>query len=205
NLDLMMSQLDGMGSTLGGVAALVRKVDNLADTVDRHGGLFETIQADLAALQKKLSDSYNESSAGGNVAMPKFYSLQCAYSVVFQSAEQAKDFIALTRLNDSGMTWKDPRNGESKLLRARPDQTMGVRRKQKEVEKRTRWSEGCRLGANGPRGILFAASADDAWDFFALQEAPGETSSIAPNVANLPEWGIGIGMANEITTAATST
>eukprot|EP00959_Pyramimonas_sp_CCMP1952_P443111 9276751-Pyramimonas_sp.AAC.1 len=113
------------------------------------------------------------------------------------------------------MTWKDPRNGESKLLRARPDQTIDVRRKQKvfgklrepilkEVEKRAFWRGGCRLGANGPRGIIFATSADDVWDFRALQEAPGETFTIIPNEANLAEWAIGIGKANEIIAAVAS-
>eukprot|EP00959_Pyramimonas_sp_CCMP1952_P394998 8275755-Pyramimonas_sp.AAC.1 len=64
--DLMMTRLDGMGSTIEGVAALVRRVDILADTVDRHGKLVETIQADLAASQRKLNEGYSESSTGGS-------------------------------------------------------------------------------------------------------------------------------------------
>ncbi|CAK0860684.1 unnamed protein product [Prorocentrum cordatum] len=196
----------GAASAAEGGAALVRKVDNIADTVERHGKLFETIQADLAALKKKkVLDKQFEahleiaktliSLAVARDAMLKLHNLQCVYSVIFP-VEEAKDFIALTRLDDSNMTWKDSRNCEPRLLRARPDQTVDVARKQKLPGKL--WGpilQEAGLGASGPTGVLFATSADDVWDFFALQEAPGETFSTIPNEANL---------ADDIITAAAS-
>eukprot|EP00959_Pyramimonas_sp_CCMP1952_P178393 3728970-Pyramimonas_sp.AAC.1 len=70
------------------------------------------------------------------------------------------------------MVWTDPRDNSAKQLRARPDQTLEVRNKQKvlgklweptlaELKKHPRWSPEYKLGTNGPKGILFVTCPND--------------------------------------------
>ncbi|CAK0818299.1 unnamed protein product [Prorocentrum cordatum] len=282
-MDLLMENSDRMSTTVASLADLVRRMDTLTETVDRHAKFFGQVQQDLRALQQKMDSANTMSTAslgsapswlgmpsdGGSAperarraasappldrphdpckvwvggfprkmmgaqfeahwnkvkqivpqavheeATGRFYNLQYAYFVFFSSEVHAKDFFSKTRDNEEVMTWKDPRTGTSKLVRARPDQTLDVRKKQKTPGRL--WEPvlqilkahprgpmySHKLGTNGPKGILFVTSADDVWDSFTLQEASDETFTIIPCDGNLQEWGISSTKATEIITAAT--
>ncbi|CAK0898297.1 unnamed protein product [Prorocentrum cordatum] len=151
-----------------------------------------TMDEKLQSMAQKYDDKLKE------LVAPKIHNFTTAYSIAFETNEQAKEFVQ--RVNAFGVQWHDPMASQAVDLKVRMDVPVEISRVNRllgilwsKVHEtaiaNNKCSVGYRLGAQGYRGNLWLMQGDEVDALFTVKGAETMQTDIQPNMPKLMSLG----------------